>query len=366
MLKGINEAIALPLLAQRPIVRQNSMEHASVTGKRVLVTGAGGSIGTELVLQIAASAPAELILIDHSEFNLYEVNATLDNSGLSFPVHPYLASIRDIAALGQIFKRHLPEQVFHAAALKHVPLLENDHNLIEAVLTNIRGTSLVAMMCDGKIPMMHVSTDKAVNPSSGMGLTKRAAEIFLQQSASALGQSNVAQVRFGNVVGSSGSVVPLFQRQIKAGGPVTITHPEMTRYLMSIKEAVGLTLDAADLQCEDNRFSTYVLDMGEPVKIIDLARQLVTQLGLRPEIDIPFEIIGPRPGEKLFEELAYPDEKLEVTPRDRVRRADASPADPAALNQIGFLINAAVQRNPNLVKQGLLNIVPSFQGDPSW
>lgn len=367
MLRGVNEELALPLLAQRPIVTADSAFHESIRGKRVMVTGAGGSIGSELVLQIAASAPDTLIMVEHSEFNLYEVQATLDNSNLRLDRHALLADVRDQSTMRAIFHKHRPEMVFHAAALKHVPLLENEHNLIEAVRTNVVGTKIVAdLCCVYGSDFVLISTDKAVNPSSGMGLTKRVAEVYVHALSQRFPDVRLGQVRFGNVLGSSGSVVPLFRRQIAQGGPVTITDPEMTRYLMTIKEAVTLTLSAADLQQYEPGYGCYVLDMGEPVKIIDLARQLIRQSGLRPGKDIKLQVIGARPGEKLHEELSYAWEKLEATGVEGVRRArpDFNPSKMSP--HIEHLLFAAKARDAIEVAKAVSAIVPEFQGQVSY
>jgi O-antigen biosynthesis protein WbqV len=332
-----------------------------------MVTGAGGSIGSELVLQIAASRPASLIMVEHSEFNLYEIEATLSNSNLALDRHALLADVRDQSTMRCIFRKHLPEMVFHAAALKHVPLLENEHNLIEAVRTNVVGTKIVAdLCCVYGSDFILVSTDKAVNPSSGMGLTKRVAEVYVHALSKRYPEVRLGQVRFGNVLGSSGSVVPLFRRQIAQGGPVTITDPEMTRYLMTIKEAVGLTLSAADIQQDEAGYSCYVLDMGEPVKIIDLAKQLIRQSGLRPGKDIALQIIGIRPGEKLHEELSYAWEKLEETEVEGVRRARPQ-FDPLKLSaHIEHLLYAAKARDGAGVCNAVAMIVPEFKGSVGY
>ncbi|MEY9560433.1 FlaA1/EpsC-like NDP-sugar epimerase [Sinorhizobium fredii] len=364
VLQGLNEDLALPLLLRRPAIKEGARIRDSLRGRRVLVTGAGGSIGSELCLQIAMSSPAALVLVDHSELNLHEISTTLDGSQLSFSRMAALADVRDIIAMQSLFRQVMPEIVFHAAALKHVPLLENDHNLIEAVRTNVGGTKAVAdLCCAAGADMVLISTDKAVNPSSGMGLTKRVAEIYVQALASRHSSVRLAQVRFGNVLGSSGSVVPLFRRQIAQGGPVTVTHAEMTRYLMTIKEAVTLTLEAADLNHHADGYGSYVLDMGRPVKIIDLARQLIEQSGLRPEIDIAIEIIGVRPGEKLVEELVYNWETVEVTPVAAVLRL-ISCFDPGRVApEIDLLLGMAELRDTTGVKKGLTRIVPEYQGE---
>lgn len=366
MLQGLNEDLALPLLAQRPVIKANSIKHASIRGRHVMVTGAGGSIGSELSMQIAACSPDTLTLVDHSELNLYEINATLQQSNLLLPIRAALADVRDKATMRSLFQDQPPDLVFHAAALKHVPLLENDHNLVEAVRTNVLGTKHVAdLCCVYGSDFVLISTDKAVNPSSGMGLTKRVAEVYVHALSRRYPEVNLAQVRFGNVLGSSGSVVPLFRRQIAQGGPVTVTHPEMTRFMMTIKEAVGLTLSAADLQREDDGYSCYVLDMGEPVKIIDLAKQLIRQAGMRPGVDIKIDIVGVRPGEKLHEELSYEWEKLEATEADGVRRAKpgyrVTPG--RAIDQ---LLYAAEARDHAAVKKAIAEIVPEYVGPVAY
>lgn len=364
MLKGVNEDLALPLLASRPIVKPNTANAAHLTGKVVLVTGAGGSIGSELVMQVAAASPAKLVLVDHSELALYEINLTLVNSNLPFEVVPMLCDIRDRSSLWWVFDAHNPDVVFHAAALKHVPLLENGHNLVEAVRTNVLGTKHVLDMAVGRgAEFLLVSTDKAVNPTSGMGLTKRCAELLVADKVTRNPGAVITQVRFGNVLGSSGSVVPLFRRQIAQGGPVTITHPEMTRYLMTIKEAVELTLSASRLAQEKAWSNSFVLDMGKPVRILDLAHQLIEHMGLRPGVDIEIEFIGIRPGEKLHEELHYATEEPIQTTVDRVTQLVnmESPPDRAVIEG---LVMAAESRNLGSLRMFMKKLVPSYAGEP--
>lgn len=369
MLSGIKEDLTLPILPKREIVH-GGLLNTSITGRRVCVTGAGGSIGAELVMQIAASDPAALMLIDNSELNLYEINCTLNEANLPFNVYPALADVRESSkAIGHLFQEFKPDIVFHAAALKHVPLLENDNNLIEAVLTNVGGTRCVLQACtDVMADMVLVSTDKAVNPSSVMGLTKRVAEICMQAFQGTT-FSRICHVRFGNVLGSSGSVVPMFRRQIAQGGPVTVTHPEMTRYMMTIRQAVDLMLNAATAhrKLPHGYCSLYVLDMGEPVKILELAEHMIRSMGLRPNVDIPVEIIGIRPGEKLSEELFYAWEKVsDVTPAG-VRRVDPIRKDPMLDRQhITNLLIGAEARNAAVVKQLLVALVPEYTGKDIW
>jgi O-antigen biosynthesis protein WbqV len=279
-----------------------------IAGKRVLVTGAGGSIGSELTRQIAGFAPKRLTLLDHSEFLLYEIDREI---GLAVPElarRSVLGDIRNRARLDSVFAEERPELVFHAAALKHVPLAET--NPPEAVATNVIGTRRLAEAClaAGVEQMLLISTDKAVAPTSIMGAAKRAAELICQaldrQSVAAGQGCRFVTVRFGNVLGSAGSVVPLFQEQLSRGGPLTVTDPEMTRYFMTTREAVELVLQAAALAWRQPQPGTvFMLDMGEPVRIIDLARQMIRLAGKQPELDVKIVITGRRPGEKLHERL---------------------------------------------------------------
>ena len=279
---------------------------ALIETKRVLVTGAGGSIGSELVRQVAASRPAEILLLDHSEHALYTIDQEAMERWPAVPRSSVIADVRDTDRIDQIFVRFNPDLVFHAAALKHVPLVES--NIVEGTTTNISGTVNIANTCvkTGVSTMVLISTDKAVNPTSIMGATKRVAESYCQalDLKRATGQgTRFVTVRFGNVLGSTGSVVPLFQRQLAGGGPLTVTHPEMTRYFMTVREAVELVLQASALGSQDGKI--FVLDMGEPIRIMDLAEQMIRLAGLKPGKDIKIDIVGVRPGEKLFEEIFH-------------------------------------------------------------
>ena len=257
-----------------------------------------------------------------------------------------------------LFLEERPEVVFHAAALKHVPLLE-EHNVVEAVRTNVLGTKVVLDLCATMgADFVAISTDKAVNPSSQMGLTKRVAEIYIHDRATRYPESRVSLVRFGNVLGSSGSVVPLFTRQIAQGGPVTVTHREMTRYLMSIEDAVRLTLAAASLP--QNGHAVYVLDMGEPVRILDLALDMIRRAGLQPYVDIDVAFVGVRPGEKLHEELSYAWEILAETAIQGVRSAVPQFDPRPRLHDIDELLAAAHARDLVRVKQALIQLVPEY------
>jgi len=280
-----------------------------LTGKRVAVTGAGGSIGAELVLQIASFEPAEITLLDQSEYNLYEIDRVLGDEHPNIPHTAHLCNVRNASQVEAIFAKATPQVVFHAAALKHVPLLEPQPS--QAVLTNVHGSRNVADACVkcGADVMVMISTDKASDPVSVMGASKRVAEAYAQvldiDQRSRPGGTRFVTVRFGNVLGSAGSVVPLFQKQLEKGGPLTVTDPDMVRYFMTIREAVQLVLFASAREMNEDASigSILVLDMGEPVKIIDMARQMIRLAGLEPDEDIEIEITGTRPGERLSEPL---------------------------------------------------------------
>jgi O-antigen biosynthesis protein WbqV len=333
---------------------------SSISGRRVLVTGAGGSIGSELVAQIAMLNPAHLVLVEACEYNLYQVGQTIERLRPAFNWTANICDIRDEDAVRNLFVREKPEIVFHAAALKHVPLLE-DQNVIEAARTNVLGTKIVLDLCCAfGADFVMISTDKAVNPSSCMGLTKRVAEVYVHDRAKRFSGIRTSLVRFGNVLGSSGSVAPLFQKQIEAGGPVTVTHPKMTRYLMTIDQAVRLTLAASSLPQQG--FSLYVLDMGRPVRIVDMAMEMIKRAGLRPFLDIDIQFVGIRPGEKLHEELNYEWEDLLPTPIAGVRAAKPRFDPEPKLHLIDALLAAATARDAKSVKHALVEIVPEYVG----
>jgi FlaA1/EpsC-like NDP-sugar epimerase len=294
-------------------------------GKRVLVTGAGGSIGSELCRQVCGYQPAELLLVEQAENPLFEIENELRAAHPELPVVALICDIYDRQRVLEIWGHHRPEVVIHAAAHKHVPLMER--NPCEAIKNNILGTRNVAdASCElGVEEFVTVSTDKAVNPSSVMGASKRVAEIYTQGLNGRVGcRTQFKAVRFGNVLGSSGSVVPTFRRQIAAGGPVTVTHPEMTRYFMTSPEAAQLVLQAAATGAGGQIF---LLDMGEPVKILDLARNMITLSGFRPGEDIDIVFTGIRPGEKLFEELRTQGEDIEPTVHPKIDIWKSRPTD---------------------------------------
>ncbi len=313
--------VAIEDLLNRPQVRLDLAGMARlVAGKCVLVTGAGGSIGSELARQVAALGPSLLVLLDQSEYALWQIDVELGELSPGVARQPVIADVRDAGRIGTVFAAAAPALVFHAAALKHVPMVEA--NPLEGLLTNVAGTRIVAdaaASC-GAAALVLVSTDKAVNPSSLMGASKRVAEMYCQALDIAARQHGAGlrcvTVRFGNVLGSTGSVVPLFRRQLERGGPLTVTHPDMQRYFMTVREAVSLVLqacvagmqDAADPGGGTPEGGIFVLDMGEPVRIVDLARQMIRLAGLRPEQDVAIAYTGLRPGEKLFEELFHGSE----------------------------------------------------------
>lgn len=297
-------------LLGRESVQMNLEEISSyLANKKVLITGAGGSIGSELCHQVAQFNPEMLILVDHDENSTYFVNIELKSKSYTFPILPIIADIKDILRMEEIFKEYMPQIVFHAAAHKHVPLMEE--NPQEAIKNNIFGSKIIMELANkyNCERFVLISSDKAVNPINVMGYSKRIAEL-LMQTFNNKNNTKFMAVRFGNVLGSKGSVIPLFKRQIAKGGPLTVTHPEVTRYFMTIKEAVELIIQSASL---GNGGEIFVLDMGEPIKIVDLARELITLSGLEPEVDIKIEYIGLRPGEKLFEELLTEKEGLTST-----------------------------------------------------
>jgi FlaA1/EpsC-like NDP-sugar epimerase len=362
MLSGINEDLALPLLTQRPVLSPQDNPHKSVYGRRVLVTGAGGSIGSELVKQIVRSSPSELVMVDRSEYALYEINETVAAQDQKRKSHAYLTDVRDHRGMDLVFRAHKPDVVFHAAALKHVPLMENMINLIEAVGTNVIGTKVVADLCiKNASEMVLVSTDKAVNPSSVMGLTKRVAEVYLHGASLRNEMATLRQVRFGNVFGSSGSVVPLFRRQIAQGGPVTVTHRNMTRFMMTISDAVQLVLQSSAERSDG--YGCYVLDMGKPVRILDLAERLIELAGLTPHRDIKIEMTGLRPGEKLDEELYYKFEKLVHSSIPGVFKVSTEFDPLPKMKLIGELVSATEARSRgSLIRELLTQIVPEYAG----
>ena len=347
------------LLRRAPITTDSTTVRTLAEGRTVLVTGAGGSIGAELCRQIADLKPELLVLLDHSENQMFEIEGELRRRNPSLKIAPVIADIRDDGRVQQIFERYRPFAVFHAAAHKHVPLMEE--NLIEAVTNNVLGTRNVveASIEHGVTHFVLISTDKAVRPTSMMGATKRLAELIVRLAAARESRHFVA-VRFGNVLGSRGSVVPTFMAQIERGGPVTVTHPDMRRFFMTIPEAVQLVMQAGALGAGGELF---VLDMGDPVKISDLARDLIRLSGLEEGTDIEIRYTGIRPGEKLYEEVLFGDEDVRETAHPKVIRVLA--ADPAEglEDRIDELIRLATfaPADELRLRETIIGLVPDFQ-----
>ena len=299
-------------LLSRPqaLLDRNAMKKF-INNKKILVSGAGGTIGSELVEQIINYNPKEIILLDNSEFLLYKIEKKIEEKKKNIKINSVLADIKDKKRIDNIFNENRPEIIFHAAALKHVPIVEK--NPLEGILTNILGSINIAESCKkyGAAEMVLISTDKAVNPFSVMGATKRISEKYCQ-SMSGTSKTNFKIVRFGNVLGSTGSVVPLFQKQLEKGGPLTVTHPKMKRYFMTVREAVELVIQSATLD-NNKKGEIYVLEMGQPIAITEIAEQLIRLAGLRPNKDILITYTGLRPGEKIQEELHYKNERFTKT-----------------------------------------------------
>ena len=324
----------------------------------VLVTGAGGSIGSEIARQVAQRNPKQLIILDQCEVLLYTIEQELIARGHGEIIFPIVADVTDSVRMENIFKRFNPELVLHAAAHKHVPMMESQPG--EALKNNTLGTTLVATLASQykAKKFILISTDKAVNPTNIMGASKRLAEIAVQSLQQKPGNTTrFIAVRFGNVLGSSGSVIPLFQKQIKAGGPITVTHPEVTRYFMTIPEAVGLVLQSA---CQGNGGDILVLEMGKPQKVIDVARQLIELSGLKPDIDIEIKIIGLRPGEKMFEEIQHTREEYSPTNNERIFRFTGPTLDYSDLSRILKEIDALILKENETCKKGVQQLIPEY------
>lgn len=353
------------LLGRERIALDEAGLHDLLNNKTVLVTGAGGSIGAELCRQIARFAPQRLVFLEQSEFALYRIAQEFAGRPFAAAAHCVryvIGDVKDAARLAAVFAEHRPDVVFHAAAYKHVPLMESA-NAWQAVRNNVLGTlnAARAAMASGASEFVLISTDKAVNPANVMGASKRLAEMVCQ-AMQAQSMTRFVVVRFGNVLGSSGSVIPLFREQIARGGPVTVTHPDIIRYFMLIPEAAQLVLQAGLLARRENAGGKiFVLDMGEPVKIVDLARDMIRLSGFG-EGDINIEFVGLRPGEKLYEELLADDESTLPTPHPKLRVAK-----PAAAPDAAWLAGledwlAATTRSETDVKQGLAARVAEYQG----
>ena len=322
--RQLREVQVEDVLGREPVVIELDRVGAYLRDRIVLVTGAGGSIGSELSRQIARVGPRLLILLDHAEDNLFQIDRELTSEWHFSRVESVLADCKEGDRMLEVMQRFKPDVVFHAAAYKHVPLMEA--NPLEAVRNNAIATRIVAETAAvaGAGRFVLISTDKAVNPRTVMGASKAMAEAIVRAAAARYPATRFNSVRFGNVLGSSGSVVPIFRGQIERGGPVTVTHPEMTRYFMTIPEAVQLVIRAADLGGDGDVF---VLEMGEPVKIVDLARNMIRLAGYEPDVDIEIEFTGSRPGEQLHEHLLATGERSEPTEEARITRAVPRIAD---------------------------------------
>ena len=359
---SLREVEIQDLLRREPIETDLAAVSELATGETVLVTGAGGSIGSELCRQIARLAPSRVILLGHGENSIFDILTELQASFPDVSFCPVIADVRDAHRMKTIFTHFQPHAVFHAAAHKHVPLMEE--NVVEAITNNVLGTRNVvdATLEAGAEHFVLVSTDKAVRPTSVMGASKRIAELVVQKAATKHDR-NFVSVRFGNVLGSRGSVVPTFLRQIRSGGPVTITHPEMQRYFMTIPEAVQLILQAGAL---GRGGEVFLLDMGEPIRIVDIATDLIRLSGLMVGTDIEIRFTGMRPGEKLYEEMFFSAENVIPTIHPKVLRARNGILPDGIMQRVDNLVLAADAGHPDeALRQLIRNLVPDFHPHPS-
>ncbi len=357
--KAIRDVAFRDLLGREVIRLEEKRIGAYIEGSPVMITGAGGSIGSELCRQICRFHPEKIILFERAESPLYEIEMELRSDFPGIEIIPLLADIRNRNQIASAFETYGPKVVFHAAAYKHVPMLEM--HPWEAVINNVIGTRNMVEAADhyGVERFVLVSTDKAVRPSNVMGATKRAAELLVQgQNLCNLSKTSFITVRFGNVVGSVGSVVPLFKKQIERGGPITVTHPDVIRYFMTIPEACQLILQAGAM---GQGGEIFILDMGRPIKIVDMARDLITFSGLRPDKDIKIKFIGLRPGEKLYEELITEGENIVPTHHKKIMVLKGESCSPKVLNgNIDALEQVALNQDQERIRLKLQEIVPEF------
>src|SRR5688572_29396300 len=350
------------LLGRAPVNLSTPELQRFLAGKVVLVTGAGGSIGSEIARQAMKFCPAKLILLDRAENALFEIDRELNHRWVAADVVPVVADVCDAARVNDVFQTYRPHVIFHAAAHKHVPMMELNPG--EAVKNNVFGTKVVAdaaAACGASAFVMD-STDKAVNPTSVMGASKRIAELYVQSLNTKRQTTRFVAVRFGNVLGSSGSVVPIFQKQLDAGGPITVTHPEMQRYFMTIPEASQLVMQAGAI---GQGGEIFVLDMGAPVRILDLALELIRRRGLRAGDDVHIEFTGVRPGEKLYEELAFENEQTRPTSHDKIRVWQLAPAGAANVKRMLDLLGGVLGANRQEIVFALSQCVPEYRPDTS-
>jgi FlaA1/EpsC-like NDP-sugar epimerase len=349
------------LLEREPVALDMDQIRGRIEDKVLLVTGAGGSIGSELVRQAAALNPRQLVLLDRSENDLFKLGHELSRKFPQLDYVPVVGDIQDVTLLRDVFATHRPQSVFHAAAYKHVPMMER--NCFQAITNNIFGTYNVALLSrQYRVEdFVLISSDKAVNPTNIMGVTKRVAELIMQ-GLQEDGTTRFMAVRFGNVLGSNGSALPLFEQQIAAGGPVTVTHPDARRYFMTIPEAVQLVLQASSM---GRGGEIFVLDMGEPVRILDLVRNLIRLSGLEPDRDIKIDFVGLRPGEKMFEELKLEGEDVKPTAHEKIRLLTGSRTTfeqmSAWLDELSMLVQA---KNVHGLVTKLVTIVPEYWPSP--
>ena len=358
---GLSRPINIEELLGRPVVTFDNAElDRMIRGKVCLVTGGGGSIGSELCRQIAKYGPKRLIILDIYENNAYDIQQELwMEYGSALAVETIIASVRDYHKMNAVFDKYRPQVVFHAAAHKHVPLMETVPE--EAVKNNVLGTFHTASLAEfykAEIFVL-ISTDKAVNPTNVMGATKRCCEMVVQYMAQQAKDTRFTAVRFGNVLGSNGSVIPLFRRQIESGRPVTVTHKDIIRYFMTIPEAVSLVLQAGSMAAGGEIF---VLDMGEPVRIVTLAENLIRQYGKEPYKDVPIQFIGLRPGEKLYEELLMAEEGLRATSHAKIfiGKQISVPAD-SFICHLRQMKEAALRDDSAETVRLLEEMVPTFR-----
>jgi FlaA1/EpsC-like NDP-sugar epimerase len=377
----------LDLLGRKPINLDTPELQRFLAGKNVLVTGAGGSIGSEICRQAMKFCPGRLILLDRAENALFEIDRELRHQWVGAEIVPCVADICDARRIANIFQQFRPNVIFHCAAHKHVPMMEDNPG--EAIKNNVFGTKVVADAAaqSGATAFVMVSTDKAVNPTSVMGAAKRCAELYVQSlnevegsgfrvqgsdgSSSSLNpeprtlnpsknphRTRFTAVRFGNVLGSSGSVVPIFQKQIEAGGPVTVTHPDMQRFFMTIPEASQLVMQAGAI---GKGGEIFVLDMGEPIRILDLANEMIRRNGLTPDEDILIQFTGTRPGEKLYEELACDNEQTRPTSHEKIRVWQLPHAGPQQVKRMLDLLSSVINGSREEILFALSSCVPEYQ-----
>lgn len=356
------------LLGREPVELDRTLISESIRGKIVLVTGAAGSIGSEICRQVSRYQPKCIVGLERAESDLYRLEMEMKERAPDVEFVPRIGDIRDRAAMEHVIRQYAVDSIFHAAAYKHVPMMEA--HVVEAIENNVFGTQVVveaAYRC-GVGSFLMISSDKAVNPTNIMGATKRVAELIVSAMGSAppgrAGKTKFVSVRFGNVLGSNGSVVPLFKQQIASGGPVTVTHPEIRRYFMTIPEAVELVLQASTM---GHGSEIFVLDMGEPVKIVDLAKNMIRLSGREPDVDIEIRYTGLRPGEKLFEELNIDGENILPTFHQKIKIFRNGNLDPRDIEEgLVRLAECLIRRDEIGAVRELAHLVPEYTPDPQW